>query len=121
MSDEETEVRTFIVEINRLARHCGCFNGETDVNNGYGCNHPECDEVEDGQGKCLAFSCPLSWRANKQDLLDAGFKDAETEDDDYLSLDLMVITEEQVKQLKITDKYLDEIKQEKAHFKKDGE
>lgn len=58
------------VEINTLANHCGYFNGKTNVNNGYGCDHPEQEETEDieledgrmvCQGKCYAFSCPIGW------------------------------------------------------------
>lgn len=35
-----------IVDINDLADVCGFFNGVTNVNNGYGCNHPEVEESE---------------------------------------------------------------------------
>lgn len=69
------------MHIDDFATECGYFNGATDANNGYGCNHPEQEEyemlyLEDGythrgydyddskpktkQGKCYAFSCPLA-------------------------------------------------------------
>jgi hypothetical protein len=32
--------------INDFANMCGFFNGETYVNNGYGCNHPKQEETE---------------------------------------------------------------------------
>ncbi|WP_338813250.1 hypothetical protein V9L05_18080 [Bernardetia sp. Wsw4-3y2] len=35
-----------IVDINDLADICGFFNGETPVNNGYGCNHPDVEDSE---------------------------------------------------------------------------
>ena len=31
---------------------CPYFNGNADVNNGYGCEHKAQKEVENGQGKC---------------------------------------------------------------------
>lgn len=44
--------------IDELCRRCGHFEN-TGVNNGYGCAHPDQEEVENGHGKCYAFSCPL--------------------------------------------------------------
>lgn len=39
---------------------CRYFFGDSDVNNGYGCLHPEQEEVEDGLGRCHSFTCPLA-------------------------------------------------------------
>ena len=49
---------------------CDYFNGETDANNGYGCNHPEQEEQCDGQGCCYCFSCPLGYPADEESLLE---------------------------------------------------
>lgn len=49
------------MHINNLANNCGYFDGETRINNGYGCNHPEQRLKEDGQGKCMPKSCPLAY------------------------------------------------------------
>ena len=73
-----------IVEINSLCRVCGYFTSATDVNNHYGCTHPEQEETEtcteiDGylaydkngaikMGKCYSFSCPLATQADVKDL-----------------------------------------------------
>jgi hypothetical protein len=47
---------------------CQYFNGDVEVNNGYGCNHPDQEEKEDGQGKCYCFSCPLGYPADEESL-----------------------------------------------------
>lgn len=62
-----------LIIINRLARICGYANHETDVNNGYGCNHIDCRDVvidENGkeQGRCYTFSCPIAHEADLEDL-----------------------------------------------------
>lgn len=48
---------------------CPYFTGETNVNNGYGCNHAEQEETdveENGheQRKCYCWSCPLGYPAD---------------------------------------------------------
>ena len=71
-----------VIDINTLAGVCGYFTGATDANNGYGCNHPEQERIEelyDGggytcrgfeddvskpkvrQGMCFASSCPFAF------------------------------------------------------------
>lgn len=35
-----------VVDLDSLANVCGFFNGETPVNNHYGCNHKDCSETE---------------------------------------------------------------------------
>lgn len=47
---------------------CPYFNGNTDVNNGYGCTHPEQKENDDGEGKCYCWSCPLGYPADEESL-----------------------------------------------------
>jgi hypothetical protein len=39
---------------------CRYFFDGADVNNGYGCTHPEQEEVEDDLGRCHSYSCPLA-------------------------------------------------------------
>ncbi len=52
-------------DINEFCDLCGFFFGGTDVNNGYGCLHPEQPEVDYDTfgevGKCYGFSCPLAY------------------------------------------------------------
>lgn len=49
-----------------LAQRCGHFHSNTvvegvgDVANGYGCNHPDQEEIDHGIGKCTTHSCPLA-------------------------------------------------------------
>jgi hypothetical protein len=55
-----------------FAANCPHYNNETDVNNGYGCNHPEQEETdpdENGkeQGKCYCWSCPLGVEPDEED------------------------------------------------------
>ena len=38
---------------------CRYFFRGSDVNSGYGCTHPQQEEVEDGLGRCYDFTCPL--------------------------------------------------------------
>ena len=81
-----------IINIDEMSCICGYFNGNTNVNNGYGCDHPEQEEYEmayvdeDGctwsykdvedtqpkkkQGKCYHFSCPLAGRCDLEDVKD---------------------------------------------------
>ena len=51
---------------------CPYFTGETNVNNGYGCNHPNQEEKEiendKKQGKCFCFSCPMGYPADEESL-----------------------------------------------------
>ncbi|NBJ99223.1 hypothetical protein D5282_18420 [bacterium 1xD8-48] len=49
---------------------CPYFNGNVDVNNGYGCDHPEQEERDFGQGKCYCRSCPLGYPADEESLLE---------------------------------------------------
>lgn len=52
--------------------NCEYFTGETDVNNGYGCNHPKQEEQCGGQGRCYCFSCPFGYPADEESLSEPG-------------------------------------------------
>lgn len=58
------------VHIDSLASECGYFDGRSPENNGYGCNHPEQEEKENGYGKCYDFSCPIACRLEPSEPLD---------------------------------------------------
>ncbi len=45
------------VDIDMLCCRCGYFTADTEINNGYGCTHPEQELV----GCCYASSCPLGY------------------------------------------------------------
>ena len=45
---------------------CNYFDGNSDVNNGYGCTHPEQEEKQKGKGCCFCFSCPLGTPADEE-------------------------------------------------------
>ena len=49
-----------LICIDNLIRVCGYFHDHAPVNNGYGCDHPNQEESDDGQGKCYTFSCPIA-------------------------------------------------------------
>ncbi|TET97713.1 MAG: hypothetical protein E3J23_08525 [Candidatus Stahlbacteria bacterium] len=62
-----------IIHIDQFTTMCGFFNSDTlEVNNGYNCNHPDCEETQiigDKEiGKCYSFSCPLAPEVDHQDL-----------------------------------------------------
>lgn len=48
---------------------CPYFEGDTDVNNGYGCTHPE-NEKERGEdiSRCYCSYCPLGTEADEEDV-----------------------------------------------------
>lgn len=48
---------------------CGYFTGHTEVNNGYGCLHPENTEKYEGDviPRCYSFSCPLAYERHPDD------------------------------------------------------
>lgn len=66
-----------IWNIDHVTEACGYFTSDTTVNNGYGCRHPEQEDVEDERveprrpprdppkcGRCFAFTCPLGSELN---------------------------------------------------------
>ena len=55
-----------MVHIDNLMQDCGLFNGNTDLNNGYGCKSKSKDKQE--PGACFAFDCPLAWEADLEDM-----------------------------------------------------
>ena len=60
-----------------LANNCDYFNNETDVNNGYGCNHSGQENTEDDengneQGCCCCYCCPLGISADEYLLINVG-------------------------------------------------
>lgn len=72
---------------------CPYFNGNSDVNNGYGCNHENQEEIDNGQGKCYCWSCPLGYPADEESLEedDIEWEDGkpevdEMEEDSYIIL-----------------------------------
>lgn len=76
-----------VIHIDELADECGYSNSETEVNNGYGCDHPDQEEYEiiDGNkcGKCYSFSCPIApslspgYDEDKEILIKNGLDDSE--------------------------------------------
>lgn len=48
--------------------NCQYFNGNASVNNGYGCDHHEQKETENGMGECFCWSCPLGYPADEESL-----------------------------------------------------
>lgn len=63
-----------LIQINDLCCQCGFFyNDKSWINNGYNCNHPDCDEREDDDkgnsiGRCHTWSCPIATEADLHDL-----------------------------------------------------
>lgn len=64
---------TVVMPLNTLANRCGYFfncnltkgfEDKPNINNGYNCSHPECEEVHDGVGCCYSFSCPVAYAAD---------------------------------------------------------
>ncbi len=72
---------------------CPYFNGNVNVNNGYGCDHVEQKERDHGQGKCYCWSCPLGYPADEDSLfekdiewVDGKPEAEEMEEDSYIIL-----------------------------------
>lgn len=79
-----------------FAGNCKYFDGNSDVNNGYGCTHQDQEEKRDGKGCCFCFSCPLGVPADEESFeeTDIDWDGTEKEDvgeDDYIivSMDLI--------------------------------
>jgi len=63
-----------IMSINRFAGICGHFyNGE--IGSGYNCNHPDCKEVQCGEGWCHSWACPFGCAPDNDDFISHGMKD----------------------------------------------
>lgn len=103
-----------------FAFRCQFFNGETEVNNGYGCDHPKqenTNEDEDGneQGCCFCHSCPLGVEAEQEDIenpeqeinWDGLCKDGEINESEYLLVEVGTdSTEEQKQALCAYERYM---------------
>ena len=55
------DLKEEVITLDDLVKKCGHFNPHTDVNNGYGCNHPKQEDIEEGQGRCFNVSCPIAF------------------------------------------------------------
>ena len=70
------KIKEFRIEhIDNFTYICGYFNNnDPEVNNGYNCDHSDCEDyeiIDDKKvGKCYAFGCPLVPEADKEDLKD---------------------------------------------------
>lgn len=66
-----------IWHLDNVVEACGYFTSDTTVNSGYGCRHPDQEDVEEeyqepGEpvrdpptcGRCFAFTCPLGAELN---------------------------------------------------------
>lgn len=71
MNDEK--LIKVVMPLNTFANMCGhffnCnltegFEDKPNVNNGYNCSHPDCEDVQDGVGCCFSWSCPLTYSAD---------------------------------------------------------
>jgi hypothetical protein len=89
-----------VVDFDGFSRHCMYFDAEAEVNNGYGCIHPEQESVaEDDNGNqhgcCFCCSCPLGIEAEQEDKdnpdddinWDGLCEDGEVYEDEYLMVD----------------------------------
>lgn len=58
-----------VISLDHLVERCGYFS--FDHSNGYGCKHPEQQDVdENGRGSCYAHSCPVACRLYANEPLD---------------------------------------------------
>lgn len=59
------------VLFNDFSYQCPYFSNDTDINNGYGCEHPENEkELDEDIARCYCFGCPLGVEAEQEDLTD---------------------------------------------------
>ena len=77
------------IPFDMFAGNCKYFDSDADVNNGYGCSHPEQEEKQEGKGCCFCFSCPLGVPADEESFEepDIDWDGTEKEDvgeDDYI-------------------------------------
>jgi hypothetical protein len=57
------EWKLIALHIDALVQRCGWFTMDTELNNGYGCNHPETEiefECDGDQRRCNPSSCPVA-------------------------------------------------------------
>ena len=71
---------TKIIHIDEMVEICGFFTTDIEVNNGYGCKHPEQEETDidhctwKEHGKCYSWSCPLANEADLEDMKEYDMK-----------------------------------------------
>ena len=105
------------VLFDEFANNCEYFNGETDVNNGYGCDHSKQDNKEDDenskeQGCCHCYCCPLGISAEQEDKENCtidwdGLCDEEVSEDEYLLVNIGEdATDEEKEAMSNYDKYM---------------
>ena len=69
------------MEINVLTSICGYFFSachDSSPNNGYNCQHPECEAIVDGVGCCYVGSCPVGHAADEEHCEEVGLEYDET-------------------------------------------
>ena len=61
----EPVIKRRAMTFDEFATVCNYFTSDTDLNNGYGCTHPQ---QEDEDGCCFCWKCPLGIEADQEDL-----------------------------------------------------
>ena len=59
-------IKPILTDIWKLSGRCGLFNGDTDLNNCYGCKSRSKNKEE--PGKCFTWACPLGYTTSLDDL-----------------------------------------------------
>lgn len=94
-----------IWNIDHVIEACGYFTARTTVNNGYGCRHPEQQDVEDERGpvpprpatcgRCFAFTCPLGSELSpsedpedRQEFIDRDMDPADFSDGEWMLVEV---------------------------------
>lgn len=83
------------VLFDQFAYECKYFDGESDANNGYGCDHPEQEEKEDDLGCCFCFSCPRGFPADKEDFENKDIDWGDTTVGDVTGGDYLIVESEE--------------------------
>jgi hypothetical protein len=99
-----------VIHIDNLVEECGYSTSRTTVNNGYGCRHPEQEDVEEEDldglremgvqgpspfkcGRCFTFTCPLGAELNPSQEEDAETMRECGEDPDSMSDGVWMLVE----------------------------
>ena len=65
---------TVIMELDRFTSICGYFySGKK--RSGYNCKHPDCGEIQLGEGWCHSWACPLGTAPDNEDFRNHGMDD----------------------------------------------
>ncbi len=95
-----------IWHIDHVTEACGYFTSDTTVNNGYGCRHPEQEDIADEYaepgkpppsppkcGRCFPFTCPLGSELNpSEEPEDAEeFRNLDMDPEDYSDGEWMLV------------------------------